>query len=270
VLECVVNVSEGRDRAVLAALADAAEGALLDLHADADHHRCVLTLVGEEAVRRVAEVALARIDLSRHAGVHPRLGAVDVVPFVALDGRAGADAVSARDRFAAWWAQRGVPCFRYGPDRPLPEVRRRAFGDLLPDLGPSSPHPTAGATAVGVRGVLVAYNVWLTGPGAVEVARSVARQIRGPALRALGLEVAGGAQVSMNLVVPGELGPAAAHDLVAGALAATPAVTVARAELVGLLPEDVLHQVPAHRWGELDLDAGRTIEARLDRLGARR
>jgi glutamate formiminotransferase / 5-formyltetrahydrofolate cyclo-ligase len=266
VLECVVNVSEGRDPAVLAALAAAGDGALLDLHSDAHHHRSVLTLAGEDAVRQVAEVALEHVDLGRHRGVHPRLGAVDVVPFVALDGSTHADAVAARDRFERWWSQRGVPCFRYDEDRPLPEVRRRAFHDLQPDAGPSAPHPTAGATAVGARPVLVAYNVWLTGPDAISVARAVAREIRGLALRALGLGVGDDAQVSMNLIAPDRVGPATAYDLVAERVAGTE-VTVARAELVGLAPSSVVDAVPRSRWAELDLSADRTIEARLARLG---
>src|SRR5690606_29249395 len=98
------NVSEGRDGDVLAALAEAAGAELLDVHRDPYHHRAVLTLVGEDAPRRVAEVAVERIDLRRHAGVHPRIGAVDVVPFVPLAGSTMDDAVAARDRFAEWFA----------------------------------------------------------------------------------------------------------------------------------------------------------------------
>jgi glutamate formiminotransferase / 5-formyltetrahydrofolate cyclo-ligase len=268
VLECVVNVSEGREPAVLDALAAAAGADLLDLHSDPHHHRSVLTLVGEEAVRAVADVALERVDLGRHHGVHPRLGAVDVVPFVPLGRSDAAEARAAQQRFMDWWSARGVPCFRYGEDRPLPEVRRRAFRQMLPDAGPSAPHPTAGATAVGVRPVLVAYNVWLIGEGALAIAKAIAREIRRPALRAIGLAVGEEAQVSMNLVDPVHLGPAAAYDLVAQRVDGS-AIEVRRAELVGLVPAPVLDAVPRHRWSELDLAPERTIESRLEgRAGA--
>jgi len=257
VLECVVNVSEGRDGATLAALAAAAGDDLLDLHADADHHRSVLTLVGTDAPRRVAAEAVARIDLARHDGVHPRIGAVDVVPFVALTGSSPADAVAARDEFCRWaGTELDLPCFRYGPERSLPEVRRRAFGDWPPDCGPGVPHPTAGGCAVGARPVLVAYNVWLA-TADVALARRVAAAVRGDGIRALGLPVGDRVQVSMNLLEPERVGPEAAWDRVAAH--AEPA----GAELVGLLPEAVLAAVPRARWGELDLAADRTIEARL-------
>ena len=219
-LECVVNVSEGRDRAVVAAIARAGSDALLDVHSDPDHHRSVLTLAGpgpdlEEAVRAVARATVQRIDLRRHDGVHPRLGALDVVPFVPLgpDGSPGGPgidlgpALEARDRFAAWaGAELALPCFLYGPERTLPEVRREAFGRLAPDTGPPGPHPGAGACAVGARPVLVAYNVWLTTPD-LAVARAVASAIRGPAVRALGLAVGGATQVSCNLIDPLAVGP---------------------------------------------------------------
>jgi glutamate formiminotransferase len=264
VLECVVNVSEGRDRARIDALAAAAGTELLDVHTDPHHHRSVLTLVGEDAPRRVATTAVAVLDLRGHDGVHPRLGVVDVVPFVALAGSSADDALAARDRFLRWFADApGVPCFAYGPERTLPEVRRRAFVDLSPTAGPSAPHPTAGATAVGARPVLVAYNVWLE-RGDLDAARAIAAAVRRPALRALGLQVGPRVQVSMNLVDPALLGPAAAFDLVVEAGVPLGA-TVAGAELVGLLPDAVLRDVPRDRWAALDLAEDRTIEARLRR-----
>jgi glutamate formiminotransferase len=263
VLECVLNVSEGRDPAVLVALDEAAGPDLLDRHTDEHHHRSVLTLAGEQAARRVSTAALARVSLTAHDGVHPRLGVVDVVPFVPLAGSTMADAVVARDRYAAWLvAQHAVPVFRYGPERSLPEVRRRAFRDLSPDLGPSDPHPTAGATCVGARPVLVAYNVWLD-HAAVDDARAIARAIRRPELRALGLLVGDRAQVSMNLVEARVLGPAQAYDLVAAHLPRGAAIE--RAELVGLLPSPVLEEIDRARWSELDVAEDRTIEARLAR-----
>ncbi|MGD9797242.1 MAG: glutamate formiminotransferase [Acidimicrobiia bacterium] len=258
ILVCPVNVSEGRSDDVLDALAAAAGPELLDLHRDPHHHRSVLTVVGEDAARRLAAEAVARIDLRRHRGVHPRMGALDVVPFVPHDGADIVDARAARDRFATWiGTELGVPAFLYGDGAPgLPEVRRRAFVDLAPSAGPGHPHPTAGAVAVGARYPLVAYNVWLAEPD-LGLARRVAAAVRSPAVRALGLEVGDRVQVSMNLVDPGAVGPAAAHDAVA-ALA-----PVAGAELVGILPRAVLRAVDEDRWAELDLDEDRTVEARL-------
>ncbi|MEA3054945.1 MAG: glutamate formiminotransferase / 5-formyltetrahydrofolate cyclo-ligase, partial [Actinomycetota bacterium] len=131
-LECVVNVSEGRRAAVLDVLAAAAGDDLLDLNVDPGHHRSVFTLAGTDAPRRVASAAIEHIDLRRHRGIHPRLGAVDVVPFVPLDGSTMEDAIEARDDFVRWSP---VPCLRYGPDgSSLPELRRsaRAMTTLLP------------------------------------------------------------------------------------------------------------------------------------------
>jgi glutamate formiminotransferase len=259
-LECVVNVSEGSRPHVVTAIASSAAGSLLDVHSDAHHNRSVLTLVGEEAPRAVARAAVAALDLRRHQGVHPRLGVVDVVPFVPLAGSTLVDAVAARDRFLDWMADElDVPGFAYGPERTLPEVRRMAFTELAPDRGPSRPHPTAGGTAVGARPVLVAWNVWLA---EADLARAqwIAREIRGPRLRALGLPVGKRVQVSMNLVEPDELGPAEAWDLVAGRGA------VAGAELVGLVPLSVLERIDPARWAELDLAEEKTIEARVARL----
>lgn len=260
-LECVINLSEGRDRSVVDAIASAAGAALLDVHADPHHNRAVLTLAGarvEDAARAVVTEGVRRIDLRRHVGVHPRLGAVDVVPFVPLDGSSMNDALAARNRFAAWAAaDLGVPCFLYGPERTLPDVRRHAFTGLAPDFGGPAAHPTAGAICVGARPVLVAYNVWLAGGVGVATAREIARDIRGPALRALGLDVGGRAQVSMNLVDPERLGPAEAYDLVAVR------APVAGAELVGLVPAWVLDAVPEERWAELDLSAARALPPAL-------
>jgi glutamate formiminotransferase len=259
VLEAVVNVSEGRDAAVLQALADAAGDDLLDLHADPDHHRSVLTLVGEAAARRVATTAVARIDLAGHRGVHPRIGAVDVVPFVPLTGSLMPDAVAARDAFCRWAATSlALPCFVYGPERTLPDLRRGAFSAFGPDHGPPVPHPTAGACAVGARELLVAWNAWLVDPD-VELARRVATAVRGDGIRALGLAVGDRAQVSMNLVDPLRVGPAEAWDRVAAR------AEIAEAELVGLVPAALLERTSPGRWARLDLGPDRTIEARLDR-----
>lgn len=274
-LECVINISEGRRTDVVDAIAAAAGRDLLDVHRDPHHHRAVLTVVGEGAARDVARAAVERLDLTAHRGVHPRIGVLDVVPFVPLGPTTPADAVRAREAFMRWAADDlGLGSHRYGPlgsptgpgttwaewpdQRTLPEVRRRAAEGARPDVGPAGPDPRRGAAAVGARPVLVAYNLWLAEPD-LALARRIATAVRGPALRALGLPVGDRVQVSMNLVDPGELGPAQAWDAVA-ALA-----PVAGAELVGLVPAAVLEAIDPSRWERLDLSADRTIEARLAR-----
>ena len=286
--ECVVNLSEGRDPRTIAAVAASAGPALIDRHTDAEHNRSVLTLAGsltsvEAAVRAVAVATVDLVDLTHHAGAHPRLGSLDVVPFVALaprgSGGASAAAVGAvleaRDRFAGWAADRlELPCFLYGPERSLPDVRRTAFRTLEPSTGPARPHATAGAAAVGVRPPLVAYNVWIGPPptadasagrsAALAAARAVATGVRGPGVRSLGLAVGPGAQVSLNLIDTAVAPPDLVYDRVVEGVAAL-GCPVLRAELVGLIPADVLESVPQHRWAELDLAEDRTIEARLGR-----
>ncbi len=259
-LECVVNISEGRRPEVIAAVGATAGPDLLDVHTDAHHNRTVLTLVGEEAPRAVARAAVELLDLRAHTGVHPRIGVVDVVPFVALGTTPAAEAVGARDRFGAWAADAlAVPGFAYGPERTLPEVRRQAFAELAPTWGGPDPHPTAGAIAVGARPLLVAYNLWLAPGTELAVARRAAREVRSPEVRTLGLAVGDEVQVSMNLVAPLAVGPADVWDRVAAW------APIARAELVGLVPEAVLARAPEDRWAQLDLAPDRTIEARLDR-----
>jgi len=283
--ECVINISEGRDPAIVGAVADAGAELLLDVHSDPEHHRSVLTLAGPldqvvDAARSVATAAVASIDLTAHNGVHPRLGAVDVVPFVPLTGTEGATAeweavIRARDGFADWMgSELNVPCFLYGPGRSLPAVRRGAFTEFAPDTGPDRPHPTAGATAVGARGVLIAYNVWITAvspddldaAGVIAVARDLAARMRKPGLRTLGLEVAGGAQVSCNVVDPDRVTLTEVYDAVA-ADAAGHGCKVLRGELVGLLPDSALSAVPERRRAELGLRVEDTIG---HRLGTRR
>lgn len=266
VLECVLNISEGRDLPLIGRLAALAGDRLLDVHSDPHHHRSVISVVGEDAARAVATGTIVALDLRRHDGVHPRLGVLDVVPFVALEGSTDADAIGARNRFAAWLGgTHGVPCFLYGPERSLPAVRRDAFRALTPDTGPSSPHRTAGATAVGQRGPLIAYNLWVEDCD-LATARSIAARVRGPGVRTLGLRVGDRLQVSMNLIDPASISPAAAFDRVTDAAAEAGAV-VAGAELVGLVPEAVLRAVPRERWRDLALAEDRTIEWRLRARG---
>jgi glutamate formiminotransferase / 5-formyltetrahydrofolate cyclo-ligase len=275
IIECVINVSEGRDEVILGELAACAGSDLLDLHRDPDHHRSVFTLAGPaervvEASRALAAGAIGRLDLGSHEGAHPRQGVVDVVPFVPFDpGRTPPQDLDAvvglRNEFARWLGTTfAVPSFLYGPlpgglNRTLPQVRRDAFDHIAADFGPGQPHPTAGATAVGARTALVAYNIWVSN---VEVARQVAPHARRPAVRALGLAVGDRAQVSCNLVDPVNFGPAQAYDAVT-ALVEQAGGTVTGAELVGLLPEIVLKAIPAARWSQLSLSAEATVEARL-------
>lgn len=284
-LECVVNISEGRRPDVVAAVAAGCGPALLDVHTDPDHHRSVLTLAGP--AEEVAEAALAltrraveRIDLSVHAGVHPRLGAVDVVPFVPLtpDGMDLAAVVARR------WGERaaaeiGIPAFLYGDADPagrsLPDLRRTAFRERRPDFGPPVPHPTAGGVAVGARPVLVAVNCELDGRSGtglaadLAAARAVARAVRErdgglPGVRALGFILAskGRAQVSMNLVDLPATGVETACEAVRRE-AERHGRSVTAVELVGLLPAAELARCSREflNWARLTPD--RTIEGRL-------
>jgi glutamate formiminotransferase len=250
VLISPVNVSEGRPGPALDRILSSARPNLLDVHWDLHHNRSVLTVTDP---RPLTVTAIEVLDLRDHEGVHPRFGVIDVVPFVPFAGSTMDDALAARDAYVRWLADElGVPAAVYGPDGPtLPELRR----DVLPQL---RPHPTAGVVAVGARTALVAYNVWVDAD--LATARRVAAAVRSSAIRALAFPVGERVQVSMNLVDPVQVGPAAAHDAVAAL------VPVSGAELVGLVPDAVLQAVPEERWSELDLAADRTVEARLQRL----
>jgi glutamate formiminotransferase len=278
VLECVANISEGRLAAAIDAMSQAAGPALLDVHRDSDHNRSVFTIAGGShttltAVRRLAAAAAANLDLSRHDGVHPRLGALDVVPFVALDDTLGSRATAAARAFATWWSSvYGVPCFFYDDADPegrdLPSLRREAFIERAPDLGPSKPHPRLGATAVGARPPLVALNCVLDG-GAVEDARAIARAARErdggmPGVRALGFWLAsrGRPQVSMNLVDLEQTGVERASAQIAE-LARARGRSVSEIELVGLLPAAELARCGSTLRATARLDDARTIEGRI-------
>lgn len=268
-IESVINISEGRRPDLIAEIAAAAGADLLDVHSCEHHNRSVLTVVGEHAPRAITSAAIERLDLTHHTGAHPRIGVVDVVPFIALGDAGPDDACAARDAFAVWAAEElSVPVFLYGPLHPtgdhsgsattrtLPEIRRSAFDGLAADLGPDRPHPTAGAIAVGCRPPLVAYNLWLRQPDA-DLARRIAASIRSHSVRALGLVVGDAVQVSMNLIEPTEVGPADVYRLVAEL------APIQRAELVGLLPEEVLGRIGRDDWERLDLAEDRSIEWRL-------
>lgn len=263
-LECVINISEGRDRNVIGRLVSSCEGALLDLHVDVHHNRSVFTLAATDLqtpARRLASAAIETIDLNTHEGVHPRIGVVDVVPFVPIlsTGSGLGDALVERERFADWFAhEHGVPCFLYGSGISLPEIRRSAFEKLMSHVGPSEAHPTAGSCAVGARMPLVAYNLWLDEP--LTRAKQIAKAVRQEGLRTLGLEVGGSTQVSCNLVDPNRIGPTQAYDLVARH------ARIRRAELVGLVPREVEEAIPRSRLEQLDVDPSKTIETRLATL----
>jgi glutamate formiminotransferase len=264
-LECVINISEGRDREVVQEIASAGAACLLDLHSDPWHNRSVLTLAAAapqlgHAVRRVARRTVRMLDLRSHDGAHPRLGVLDVVPFVDLDLGVSPRALAGREAFARWAGDElELPCFLYGPERSLPDARKAAFVSLPPDFGPWSAHPTAGACCVGARPLLVAYNLWLDGEqgATIDDARGIARSLRSPSVRSLAFDLAGQPQVSSNLIAPLEVGPADVYDAVAAI------APIARAELVGLVPKAVLDRIPARRWEELALSPNVTIEARL-------
>ena len=259
-IECVINISEGQNPATLAKLSAVVANQLLDIHTDHDHHRSVYTLCGTYAPRLLATRAVELLNIHEHAGVHPRLGVVDVVPFVPVGNTTFKEAIHERDAFAQWAASElGVPSFYYGPERTLPDIRRTAWTSLFPDVGPRIEHPSAGAMCVGVREVLVAYNIFLT-DATMETAREIVVNIRQPGLRALSFLVDGYAQISMNLTDIDAINVDTAYDIVAQY------ANIARAELVGLMPLSALTKIEPSRWRELDIGVDKTIEARFDTL----
>jgi glutamate formiminotransferase len=281
VLECVANVSEGRDMERLLALAKACGPSLIDVHADEDHHRSVFTLAGPgardavEGVRGLAAAVAECLSIVGHAGEHPRLGALDVVPFVALGGTNAERAQAAEEarEFARWWADEfGVPSFLYDEADPegrdLPHVRTHGFRTRPPDFGPNEPHPRLGSTAVGARRVLVACNCMLVTRDAV-IARKIARQMRERdggmrGVRALGflLPHENRAQVSMNLVDIDRTGVQDAC-LHVRELANRLGTDVGTVELVGLIPRREVDRCDDDFLAWSGIDATSTIEARI-------
>ena len=287
-LEAVPNFSEGRDAEVVKAIgrtiAERAE--LLDVHVDVDHNRSVFTLVGDEdeiasALVGAVECAQERIDLRRHRGVHPRIGAADVVPVVPVRpddaARARETALNVGRRigdelglpvflYAEVGAGRGPAFFRRGGPQEL--QRRIDAGELSPDFGPPMLDPAAGGVIVGARRPLIAFNVNLVG-ATVQTAHEIACVVRErdggfPGVRALGLDLpsVGMAQVSMNVE---DWEAAALHDIVAAIEreAAVRGVEVAGAELVGLMPAGAAAAAAGSMLRIDGFDASRLLELRL-------
>ena len=283
-LESVPNFSEGRDRGTIDAIGDALgeHARILDLHVDDDHNRCVFTVVGDDAAlveALVAAVAVARerIDLRRHDGAHPRIGAADVVPFVPIRpddfGRARAAALEVGRRVG----EVGLPVFVYAPPERGPAFYRRGdvaelqrridAGELEPDFGPRRLDPAAGGVIVGARRPLVAFNVNLR--GSLEVAREIAALVRErgggfPGVRALGLDLprAGVVQVSMNVE---DWEAAALHEIVERIAdeAAARGAEVLGSELVGLMPAGAAAAAAGAMLRIDGFDASRVLELRL-------
>lgn len=269
-IECVPNISEGRRQEVVDAVAGAVErvpGALLlNVSSDPDHNRSVLTFAGspvalKESILALYAAALPRIDMRAHAGAHPRIGAVDVVPFVPLAGAAMEDCIDlARETAQAVAAEFAIPIFLYAlaasavERKKLAEIRRGGFEGLAtrlddpawrPDFGPAAPHPTAGASAVGARNFLIAYNIQLDTP-AVRIASKIARAVREssgglPGVQAMGvyLPSRNQAQVSMNLLQY-ERTDMSTVFLAVEQEAERFGATVAGSEVVGLIPQAAL------------------------------
>lgn len=291
-IECVPNVSEGRRADVIASLeaAIAAPGVhMLDRSSDPSHNRSVYTFAGEpgplqDAVLRLFATAVASIDLHSHDGVHPRIGAVDVVPFVPLQNATMEECVRLARSTASLVADRfQVPVFLYeeaattDERRSLSEIRRGGVDGIAlrmkqpawhPDFGPGVPHPTAGASAIGARPILIAYNVNLAS-NRLGVARRIASVIRAssgglPHVKALGLQLDHGVvQVSMNLTSYQETSITTAFDAIVRE-AAVDGVRILESEIVGLVPADALPPNPARRLKLRAQDLDRVLEKRLE------
>jgi glutamate formiminotransferase len=287
-LESVPNFSEGRDRATIAAIGKALSGGvrLLDVNSDPDHNRSVFTLVGRdeplvEALLAGIAVARERIDLRRHEGAHPRIGAADVVPLVPLRPedmeRARAAALELARMvgeelelpvllYGELAPERGPAFYRRGGTEEL--ARRLASGELEPDFGPGELDPSAGGVIVGARRPLIAFNVDLRS-ATLEDARAIAAAVRErdggfPGVRALGLELPGSGRVQVSMNVE-DWEAAALHEIVARieAEAASRGAEVAGSEVVGLMPAGAAAAAAGAMLRIDGFDASRLIETRL-------
>ncbi len=293
IMECVPNFSEGRDKQKVEKIADCFRGKekvkLLDYSSDKDHNRSVITAVGEPEALKAAVIeaigkAVELIDMTKHQGQHPRMGAVDVVPFIPIKNVTMEEAVALSREVAETVAQRhGFPVYLYEKSASAPHrenlaaVRRGEFEGLTkkmqspewkPDFGPSQPHPTAGAVAIGARMPLVAYNVNL-GTDNLDIATAIAKKVRfvGGGLRfckgmGVALEERGITQVSMNLTDYTKTAIYRAHEMVRME-AQRYGVPVVGAEVIGLVPMGALVDVAAYYLGLEDFSIDQVLEARL-------
>jgi glutamate formiminotransferase / formiminotetrahydrofolate cyclodeaminase len=290
-VECVPNFSEGRDKAKVDAIVDAMKipGVfLLDREMDSDHNRCVITLVGEresiqEAAIRGVGKAAELIDLTKHQGAHPRMGAADVVPFIPIEGVTIEDCVSMARHVGAEIAKRfQIPVYLYEAAAATPErqnlenIRRGQFEGIRadiatnparkPDFGEARVHPTAGATVVGARKFLIAYNVFLNTPD-VDVAKKIAKAVRFSSgglrfVKGAGFLVRGMAQVSMNLT---DFEQTAVHRVfeIVKREAARYGVMPVSSEIVGLIPKKALEQAAEWFLPIENFDSSLILENRL-------
>jgi glutamate formiminotransferase/glutamate formiminotransferase/formiminotetrahydrofolate cyclodeaminase len=294
IVQCVPNFSEGRDQGTVQALIDAvtstAEVVLLDHSMDVDHHRSVLTFCGApdtvvEAAFRAVQIAIKLIDLRIHSGVHPRIGATDVVPFIPIRGTTMQDCVQLAKRLGERVGRElGIPVFLYeraaghADHAPLEAVRRGGLEglafrmesdpDWIPDFGPSRLHESAGAIAIGARPPLIAFNVNLRSMD-VDQARSIARAVRHssgglPHVKAIGVELSsrGMVQVAMNLTDYLVTPLLTAFQRVK-AEAAKRDIEVAGSELIGLAPQAALDQAAAASLQLDQIDSRQILETRI-------
>ncbi|MBM4430678.1 MAG: glutamate formimidoyltransferase [Chloroflexi bacterium] len=289
-LECALNLSEGRRESVISTIVEVAQGVrVLDVSSDADHNRTVLTFVGSpaavaEAAFRITAQATELIDMKQHHGAHPRMGAVDVIPFVPLDEATMEEAIAvARQVGQRLGEELGIPVYLYEEAatqparRNLADVRQGEYEGLArkladpawkPDFGPPRPHPTAGATAVGARVFLVAYNVNL-GTSDMDVARTVARALRARTgglrhVKALAVKLAERqqVQVSMNVVDPFQTPLYRVLEMVKME-AARYGAPVVGSEIVGLVPLAVLLETTRYYLQLEGFRADQVLETRL-------
>ncbi|HEY2933942.1 MAG TPA: glutamate formimidoyltransferase [Acidobacteriota bacterium] len=298
VVECVPNFSEGRDQNVIdrivAAISDVPQAIVLHQHKDAAHHRSVITFAGtpasvEEAAVRATGRAAQLIDLSRHQGAHPRLGATDVIPFVPIRNITLQECAQIARRTGKRIARDfGIPVYLYeaAANRPerknLADIRRGEFEQLrdqistddsrVPDFGERKVHPTAGATVVGAREVLIAFNVFLQTED-LTIAKDIARAVRFSSgglefVRALGLPIPERrqTQVSMNLTNYRATPIQRVFDRVREE-AASRRVQVASTEIVGLVPQEALIQAAANYLQVENFSSELVLENRLEALG---
>ncbi len=289
-IECVPNFSEGRDPAIIEAIAaaiTAARGRVLDRSLDAWHNRAVITFVAEPhdivaAAFAAIRTARDRIDLSRHSGVHPRIGAADVVPFVPLEGATMDDCIrAARELADRVGVELHIPVYLYDQAAQRPEYRnladvRRGGTTALeqtigstrpPDAGPTQLHPTAGAVAIGARHFLGAFNVFVGHAAHLPHAKAIATELRAangglPGLKALGLVVDGQAQVSMNVTDLDAVALHEAFDAVAAAATAR-GIDVTHSEIIGLVPQHTIEQAFASRIRLRDARETVSLEHRI-------